>query len=385
MNTDIEKLLRKAPGFTPPAGLRERLIEQIPAERKETVSQPSVIKPASSGWLRRWWPALAPAAVSAACAVVLTAQQGKIRELKANIQTLSQGPATESTQPRERAAAAVDASAEIEQEINRLKELAARLKAEIGQLQQLQTENAKLRAQAATPPELALTPEETESLAKAREKAMSTVCINNLKQFGVAVRTYALDYSDSNAPNILSMSNELSTPKILVCPADTMRQVANGWESFTMANCSYEFLAPSENTDNEPQRILSRCPIHGHIGLSDGSVQSFVARNHPERLVDRGGKLYLAADSPPVQAVTPPPGMTDEQVKMDRERYGLPGATQEQIRKYGQRYGLVQPDTTLTNSQPNTTTNATEEQLRIWKERYGIVPPAGGTTSNRRP
>src|SRR6266850_2268412 len=100
--SEIEKLMRGPRQFTPPAGLKERLIEQIPAERKETVPQPPVIKPTSGGWLRRWWPALAPAAVSAACAVVLTAQQGKIRELKANIQTSSQAPAVESTQPRER-------------------------------------------------------------------------------------------------------------------------------------------------------------------------------------------------------------------------------------------------------------------------------------------
>src|SRR6267154_3201435 len=94
MNTEIGKLLREAPGFTPPAGLREGLIEQVPG--KETASWPSVRKPTTGGWLRRWWPALAPAAVSAACAVVLTAQQGKIHELKANIQTLSQAPVIES-------------------------------------------------------------------------------------------------------------------------------------------------------------------------------------------------------------------------------------------------------------------------------------------------
>src|SRR5262249_46242262 len=145
MNTDIEKLLRTAPRVTPPAGLKEQLIEQIPMKNKEMTSRPSVLKPNSSSWLRRWWPALAPAAVSVACAVVLTAQQGRIRELKAHIQTLSQTPATESTQATEPTPAPVDASAEMEQEINRLKELAARLKAEIAQLQQLQTENVKLR------------------------------------------------------------------------------------------------------------------------------------------------------------------------------------------------------------------------------------------------
>src|SRR5882757_9242560 len=116
MNTDIEKLLRKGPGFTPPAGLRERLIEQLPAERRETASCPSPLKPASGGWLRRWWLAVAPAAVSVACAVVLTAQQGKIRELKANIHTLSQTPAIESAAQPDTGTAAAQASAKMEQE-----------------------------------------------------------------------------------------------------------------------------------------------------------------------------------------------------------------------------------------------------------------------------
>jgi len=346
--SEIERLIREPRQFTPPAGLRERLIEQIPAERKETVSQPSVIKPTSSGWLRRWWPALAPAAFSVACAVVLTAQQGKIRELKANIQTLSQAPATESTQPRERAAAAVDASAEIEQEINRLKELAARLKADIGQLQQLQTENAKLRAQVAAPPELGLTPEETESLAKAKEKALSIACVNNLKQFGLAVRVWGLDNNDSNPPNIVCMSNELSTPKILVCPADTNRPVAADWSSFTMANCSYEFLVPAEkDADKEPLRVSVRCPIHGHVGLCDGSVISFVTKNHPDWFVEQDGKLYYEHGRNAL-----PPSLQNSAAPVSAPNSSTGTLTEEQMKMYRQRYGVLPPNETAPNQQP---------------------------------
>jgi hypothetical protein len=340
MNTDIEKLLRKAPGFTPPAGLKERLIEQIPAARKETVSQPSLLKPASGGWLRRWWPAVAPAAVSVACAVVLTSQQGKIRELKANIQTLSQTPAVESAAQPDAGTAATQASAEMEQEINRLKELAAQLKAEIAQLQQLQTENTKLRAQVAAPPELELTPE---FLAKGKERAQSIECVNRLKQFGLAVRVWALDNNDSNPPNVLSMSNELSTPKILVCPADTNRPVAADWSSFTMANCSYEFLVPDEkDADREPLRVSVRCPIHGNIGLCDGSVQSRVGKEHPDWLVEHNGKVYYF-------------------------HQGLPDR--------GNGSPLSQPNAATPAGAPNSTPgNLSEEQMKIFRERYGIKP-----------
>jgi len=339
MNTEIDKLLQKAPGFTPPAGLRERLIEQIPG--KETDSRRSVMKPASGGWLRRWWPALAPAAVSAACAVVLTAQQGKIRELKANIQSPSHAPVAvlATTQP-DNGAVAVDMSTEVQQEIERLKELAARLKGEIGQLQQLQIENVKLRAQVAAPPELGLTAEEAESLAKAKERALSIACVNNLKQFGVAVRVWTLDNNGTNPPDVLSMSNELATPKILVCPADTMHQAATDWSSFTMSNCSYEFLVPDEkDADREPMRVSVRCPIHGNIGLCDGSVWRSVMKEHPDWLIERDGKVYYEHGrntSPPSQQNPASPA-----------------------------------------SAPNSKGNMTEEQLRMYRERYGIVPPNG--------
>jgi hypothetical protein len=98
------------------------------------------------------------------------------------------------------------------------------------------------------------------------------------------------------------MSNELNTPKILVCPADTNRPVAKNWESFTTANLSYEYLTPSAtNGEAEPQRVLCRCPIHGHIGLCDGSVQSSVVKNHPEWLIERDGKLYMESNPQPGQ------------------------------------------------------------------------------------
>ncbi len=93
------------------------------------------------------------------------------------------------------------------------------------------------------------------------------------------------------------MSNELNTPKILVCPAETNRPAATSWGTYTSANCSYEYLAAS-GSDKEPTRVLSRCPIHGHIGLCDGSVQGGSVKDHPDWFVERDGKLYF---EPPAQ------------------------------------------------------------------------------------
>ena len=96
------------------------------------------------------------------------------------------------------------------------------------------------------------------------------------------------------------MITELGTPKILVCPGDRTREAAKDWASYTPAHCSYEYLAPSApDAAAEPTHVAVRCPIHGHVGLCDGTVQGDVAKQHPERLVQRQGKLYFDPSAPP--------------------------------------------------------------------------------------
>jgi hypothetical protein len=132
------------------------------------------------------------------------------------------------------------------------------------------------------------------------------------------------------------MTNEMSTPKILVCPGDHAREAAKDWGSFTSANCTYDFLAAS-SPDIEPDRVLFRCPIHGHIGLSDGSVHAYIAKEHPERLEQRDGKLYLKATIQPAQG-------TSAQETF-RRRYGVEGPPAQ--------VSPAQPSTNLPPGGPN--------------------------------
>jgi hypothetical protein len=312
MNTtqeQIESTLRAAPRPAPPAGLKERLNAQVRLPAARPALQSGTVPPAPAGWLRRWWPVLIPASVSLACAVGLTVQQVEIHHLKRSIEDLSHNtgmkapvpvvpPAETNSTPSQ-----TDAAAGTQQEIARLKALASQLTAEVGQLEQLQAENAKLRGQLAAPPTGALTPEETDALAKARERAEAIACLNNLKQLGLSARTWAIDNGDICPPNLLDMTNEMSTPKILACPSDRKREAVLGWASYTPANCSYEYLAPSA-PDGEPDRVLFRCPIHGSIVLCDGSAFMGVGKEHPEWLVQRDGKLYYER---PAQQPTPAP------------------------------------------------------------------------------
>jgi len=149
-------------------------------------------------------------------------------------------------------------------------------------------------------------------------------CSNNLKQVGLAFRmwaddngVYPMQYRTTNfdGPNFAMqqkmyvyfqvMSNELSTPLILVCPADTNRTYATNFSSdFNNSKVSYfigldaaetnaaTFLAGDRNISNgTPPRngileLMTNQPaswtknIHdggGNIAFADGSVQSFPA------------------------------------------------------------------------------------------------------------
>ena len=177
------------------------------------------------------------------------------------------------------------------------------------------------------------------SRAKARSSRISCVC--NLKQVGVAFRTWALDHNDkypmqvaitnggtmeftASAANLMVfanfevMSNELSTPKILFCPSDRDRSRTPATDFVGMpggygkpvlfvSDTNLSYFVGVDATDMQPQMFLSgddnlaidglskagrlitvgsdaaiswtkeRHVNQGNIGLADGSVQQFSA------------------------------------------------------------------------------------------------------------
>jgi prepilin-type N-terminal cleavage/methylation domain-containing protein len=119
------------------------------------------------------------------------------------------------------------------------------------------------------------------ALSKAKAKAMLITCNGHLKNVGLAHRIFATDHEDlfpwersrahatnrinfpdltalSPADQVLriyqSLSNELSTPKIIVCPAD-VRNEANDWLKLTTNNTSY-FVGLSAR-ETLPQTIMA--------------------------------------------------------------------------------------------------------------------------------
>jgi hypothetical protein len=132
-----------------------------------------------------------------------------------------------------------------------------------------------------------------------RNRRPRTYCVNNLKQIGMAFKTWALDHTNdypfnvstneggarelcaagpdgfaaNGAPIFQVMSNELSTPLFLVCSRDTLRIRATNFSNLQPSNISYRVRLGTNINESNPRAVLAVCPIHGSILYCDGSVK----------------------------------------------------------------------------------------------------------------
>jgi prepilin-type N-terminal cleavage/methylation domain-containing protein len=166
------------------------------------------------------------------------------------------------------------------------------------------------------------------AVSPSNRKASRINCVNNLKEIGLACRVWKQDNDDkypiqlavtnSSAIKLISsgnsyvlwhtISNELSTPRLLHCPADTEHAEAtnNFSTGFSDANISYFFNLDA--TEAYPQMLLTgddnlaingvRAPSGilnfstnssvmwtknrrngaGNVGIADGSVQQVTSK-----------------------------------------------------------------------------------------------------------
>jgi prepilin-type N-terminal cleavage/methylation domain-containing protein/prepilin-type processing-associated H-X9-DG protein len=179
------------------------------------------------------------------------------------------------------------------------------------------------------------------ALARAKAKAQKISCANNLKQVGLALRTFAID-NDGNMPMTLSpalggasdqagvrvvqavqivrnatsgayqsgsegvsmmflcASNELSTPKILYCPSEPEGSVRQAASSFSGPNAA--------NTVASQVPFTNDCNVSYFIGVDaiETYPQMFLSGDH-----NMGGNLnpptifYQGAPGSTVSAGTP--------------------------------------------------------------------------------
>ena len=133
----------------------------------------------------------------------------------------------------------------------------------------------------------------------ARSRAQEIQSVNNMKQIGVAIRVWEGDNNDRYPWNVsqtnggvqevcgtdangfeknpvavfMVLSNELFTPKILVCANDPNKQPAPDFASLTANNISYQLRTGTNVNESNPDEVLAVDPINGYVLHCDGSVQ----------------------------------------------------------------------------------------------------------------
>ncbi len=164
------------------------------------------------------------------------------------------------------------------------------------------------------------------ALARAKAKANRTKCLSNIKQVNLGFRIFSNDNAEKypwcvavadggTSPSVnqayqqfLVCSNEINSPKVLVCPSDSSKTVRALWADFqTSGNAALSLFAGTCAREEFPQSLLTgdrnitpmsgvscgnaggmavsggvtvnsswTSEIHnkaGNIGLSDGSSQ----------------------------------------------------------------------------------------------------------------
>jgi prepilin-type N-terminal cleavage/methylation domain-containing protein/prepilin-type processing-associated H-X9-DG protein len=196
------------------------------------------------------------------------------------------------------------------------------------------------------------------ALASAKARAQRIACVNNLKQNGLALRLWADDHNDKYPWRVSQSqgggepdgtgnanvsfqfclaSNELATPKILLCPTDIERVAATNFSTCSTNNVSYDvgddadqkypghaltadrsltgFDFPNQHDNTACYSItlaaggkkakwdkaVSHRTSSGNLGFCDGSVQSFnddslvafIRNIKPAETVDGTFRFYL--------------------------------------------------------------------------------------------
>jgi competence protein ComGC len=175
------------------------------------------------------------------------------------------------------------------------------------------------------------------ALAVAKRKSTRINCVNNLKEIALAFRVWEGDNGDkypmfvsvtnggamelvamgNPLMTFLVMSNELSTPIILLCPDDTEQTGTNSFGALARSNISY-FIGADVTNEAAPQAILSgddnfaiggilvksglleittntpiawtatRHKFSGNLAIADGSVQAITQNGLREAIRPTG-------------------------------------------------------------------------------------------------
>ncbi|MFZ2643314.1 MAG: hypothetical protein WA117_20155 [Verrucomicrobiia bacterium] len=110
-----------------------------------------------------------------------------------------------------------------------------------------------------------------------KRRLVSAQCANYMASIGCVAFQWSHDHGGHFPSKFPSMSEMISTPKLLICPGDHSRKPAASWAAFTPGNTSYEIVSPGWQGNNT-NTVFMRCKVHGHLGYTDATVFDGVRR-----------------------------------------------------------------------------------------------------------
>ncbi len=113
------------------------------------------------------------------------------------------------------------------------------------------------------------------ALRRAQEDGMRAECSGNLKEVGIAFKTWAFERTNGFPmmvsadkggtresaetglafPQFQALTNELSTPRVLLCPTDKHRTAAKDFSSLSNTNISY--FVGLDSQEDYPQMLMA--------------------------------------------------------------------------------------------------------------------------------
>jgi prepilin-type processing-associated H-X9-DG protein len=141
------------------------------------------------------------------------------------------------------------------------------------------------------------------AVSNAKQAKAVERCTSNLETIGMAFKQWAVDHEDQFPWGIsitnggtmeLSkrgvdnldpspihfevISNELESPRVLICPADSKHKPVFQFRNLRSNNVSYELHTGSRVSETNADQVLAVCPIHGNVLMCDGSVEQQTPR-----------------------------------------------------------------------------------------------------------
>jgi prepilin-type N-terminal cleavage/methylation domain-containing protein len=99
------------------------------------------------------------------------------------------------------------------------------------------------------------------ALARAKAKAQQAACESNLKQVGIAYRTWEGDYSDKYPQEYITPTNSVATSQWILSTAPGGYILTQGWVVGNTYNYTYQIYQVMSNELNNPKVAL--CPSDG--------------------------------------------------------------------------------------------------------------------------